>query len=99
MRILPRGFGLAEVGLKRLPRRLAAKRGRIRRCERAIWAWRDGAIGAEKSDDPLWLLERLNQLVQQNPVKTAIMPIDAVFVVLVEGIHGRLPAKVLATGS
>jgi hypothetical protein len=31
--------------------------------------------------------------------KTAIMPIDAVFVVLVEGIHGRLPAKVLATGS
>jgi hypothetical protein len=32
------------------------------------------AIGIEKTDDPLWLLERLNQPVQQNPVKTAIMP-------------------------
>jgi hypothetical protein len=71
----------------------------MRWCERAIWAWRDGAIGSDKSDDPLWLLERLNQPVQQNPLKTSIMPIDAVFVVLVEGIHGRLPANVLATGS
>jgi CubicO group peptidase (beta-lactamase class C family) len=41
----------------------------------------DGVIGADKSDDPLWLLERLNQPVQQNPLKTATMPIDAVFVV------------------
>ena len=55
------------------------------------------AIGVEKADHPLWLLERLNQPVQENPVKTVIMPIDAVFVVLLEGIHGRLPATV--TGS
>jgi hypothetical protein len=51
------------------------------------------AIGIEKADDPLWLLERLDQPVQQNPVETAIMPEDAVLVVLVEGVHGCLPAK------
>jgi len=27
------------------------------------------------------------------------MPVDAVPMVLVEGVHGRLPAAVLATGS
>ena len=49
-------------------------------------------IRIEEADDPLWLLERLNQPVQQNAVETTIMPMDAVFVVLVEGVHDRLPA-------
>jgi hypothetical protein len=57
------------------------------------------AIGFEKANDPLRLLERLNQPIQQNAVETTIMPMDAVLVVLVEGVHGRLPAAVLATGS
>jgi hypothetical protein len=41
----------------------------------------------------------LNQPVQQNAVETSIMPVDAVLVVLVEGVHGYLPAAVLATRS
>ncbi len=54
---------------------------------------------SEKTDDPLRLLERLNQPIQQNAVETTIMPMDAVPMVLVEGVHGRLPAAVVATGS
>ena len=45
------------------------------------------------------LLERLNQPIEQNAVETTIMPMDVVLVVLVEGVHGYLPAEILATGS
>jgi hypothetical protein len=50
-------------------------------------------------DDPLRLLERLDQPIEQNAVKTTIVPTDAVFVVLEEGVHDRLPAAVLQLGS
>src|SRR5262252_1598526 len=57
------------------------------------------AICVEEADDPLWLLERLDQPVQQDAVETTIMPVDAVLVVRVEGIHDRLPTAVPAAGS
>jgi hypothetical protein len=41
----------------------------------------------------------LNQPIEQNVVETTIMSMDAVFVVLEEGIHARLPAAVLQPGS
>jgi hypothetical protein len=49
----------------------------------------DMSIRTEKADDPLWLLERLDQPIEQNAVKTTIVPTDAVFVVLEEGVHDR----------
>ena len=48
-------------------------------------------VGIEKSDDPLGLLKRLDQAVEQDPVKAAIAEADAVLVMFVEGVHGRLP--------
>jgi hypothetical protein len=57
------------------------------------------SIRIEEADDPLRLLERLNQPIEQNAVETTIMPPDTVFVVLEEGVHARLPAAVLQPGS
>jgi hypothetical protein len=42
----------------------------------------DFSIRIEGADDPLRLLGRLNQSIQQDAVETAIMPADDVFVVL-----------------
>ena len=49
-------------------------------------------VGVEEADDPLRLLERLNQSVQQNPIEASVMPPNAVLVVFVEGVHGGPPA-------
>ena len=49
----------------------------------------DLSIRIEEADDPLRLLERLDQPIEQNAVKTTIVPTDAVFVVLEEGVHDR----------
>jgi hypothetical protein len=53
------------------------------------------SIRAEEANDPLRLLERLDQPIEQNAVKTTIVPMDAVFVVLEEGVHDRpqLPCR------
>jgi hypothetical protein len=51
----------------------------------------EAPIGSEKADDPLGLLKWLDEPVQQDPIKTPIAKADAVPVMLVEGIHGRLP--------
>jgi len=51
----------------------------------------DLPIAVEKPDDPLGLLKRLDQAVEQNPVETAIAEADAVPVMLVKGVHRRLP--------
>lgn len=40
-----------------------------------------------EANDTLWLLERLNQSVQQDAVKVTIAPTNAVLVVPVEGVH------------
>ena len=44
------GSGLLRLDCKGCRDRLAAKRGRIRRCERAIWAWRDGIGGGSAGE-------------------------------------------------
>jgi hypothetical protein len=59
----------------------------------------DLSIRIEEANDALRLLERLNQPIEQNAVKTTIVPTDAVFVVLEKGAHDRLPAAVLQPGS
>src|SRR5450631_2664832 len=42
--------GLLRLDCKGCRDRLAAKRGRIGRCERAIWAWRDGIGGGSAGE-------------------------------------------------
>ena len=49
--------------------------------------WVQLPIRIEEANDALWLLERLNQPIQQNAIKTAIMPTNAVLVVFIEGVH------------
>jgi hypothetical protein len=49
------------------------------------------SIGTEKPHHSLGLLERLDKAVEQNPVKTPIAEADAILVMFVERIHGRLP--------
>src|ERR1700758_3289594 len=48
-------------------------------------------IGTEEPHHSLGLLERLDKAVEQNPVKTPIAEADAILVMFVERIHGRLP--------
>jgi hypothetical protein len=48
-------------------------------------------IGTEKTHHSLGLLERLDKAVEQNSVKTPIAEADAVPVMFVERVHGRLP--------
>src|SRR6266852_4080986 len=48
------------------------------------------AIGAEESDYPLGLLERLNDAVEQNAIKAAISEPNAILVMLVESVHSHL---------
>jgi len=49
--------------------------------------WIELPIRIEEANDALWLLERLNQSVQQDAVKATIAPTNAVLVVLVEGVR------------
>jgi hypothetical protein len=48
------------------------------------------SIGAEESDHPLGLLERLNDAVEQNPIEAAIPESNAILVMLVESVHSQL---------
>ena len=45
------------------------------------------AIGIKETDDPLGLLEGLNQSVQKNAVKTAVTELYAILVMFAEGVH------------
>jgi len=56
-------------------------------------------IRTEEADNSFGLLEWLNQAIQQHPIETAIMPTDAFLVVLVEGVHTRLPTEIPSAGS
>src|SRR6202795_2469425 len=47
---LAAGSGLLRLDCKGCRDRLVAKRGWIRRCERAIWAWRDGIGGGSAGE-------------------------------------------------
>src|SRR6266404_8868544 len=51
----------------------------------------EAPIGSEKAHDPLGLLKGLDEPVQQDPVKTPVTKADAVLMLLVEGVQGRLP--------
>src|SRR5262249_56348516 len=54
-------------------------------------------IRVEEANDALWLLERLNQPIQQDAVKATIVPTNAVLVMLIEGVH-ECPADLLSAG-
>jgi hypothetical protein len=45
------------------------------------------AIGVEETDDPLFLLERLNDAIEQDAVEAAIVEPDAMLMVLAKGVH------------
>ena len=51
-------------------------------------------IRVEEANNALWLLERLNQPVQQKPIKASIIPTNAVPVMLVEGVHDQPPGGI-----
>jgi hypothetical protein len=55
-------------------------------------------IRVEEANDALWLLERLNQPIQQDPIKGAIMPTDDAFVVFIEGVHDQPPVNTVSPG-
>jgi len=48
-------------------------------------------VSVEEPDHSFGLLEGLDKSVEQNAVKTTIAEADAVLVMLVKGVHGRLP--------
>src|SRR6202011_6181011 len=48
------------------------------------------AIRVEETDNALRLLKRLNEAVQQKPVKTPVTESDTILVMLVESVHGPL---------
>src|SRR6202167_3070030 len=48
------------------------------------------AIGTEEHHDSLRVLERFDQPVEQNPIEAAISESNAILVMLVESVHGKL---------
>jgi hypothetical protein len=47
----------------------------------------------EETENPLGLLKGLNQPIQQDPIKAAVMPTDAALVVFEERVHERPPVS------
>jgi hypothetical protein len=47
-------------------------------------------IRTEETHHSLGLLERLDEAVEQNPIKAAISESNAILVMLVESVHGKL---------
>jgi hypothetical protein len=50
------------------------------------------SVGVEKPNHALWLLKRLDQSIEQDPVEAAIVKANAILVVLIEGVH-RTPRR------
>jgi hypothetical protein len=48
------------------------------------------AIGVEETQHAFGLLERLDQAIEQQPIKTPVAKLDAMLVMLDEGVHGTL---------
>ena len=46
-------------------------------------------MGIEEANNPLGLLKRLNQPIQQDPIKAPVMPTNAALVVFEEAVHDR----------
>jgi len=51
----------------------------------------DLPVAVEKADHARGLLKRLDQPVEQDPVKAPVAEADAIRVVLIKGVHPRLP--------
>jgi hypothetical protein len=47
------------------------------------------SVAAEEPHHPLWLLERLNQSVEEYAIETRIREIYAILGMLIEGVHGN----------
>ena len=45
------------------------------------------SIGIKEADHSLWLLKRLNQPAQKNPIKTTVAKFNAIVMVFAEGVH------------
>src|ERR1700736_2236963 len=61
-------------------------------------------VGVEKTDDSFRLLERLDQSVQQQPVKAPVVEHDVILVMLEKGVHenlqcGQIPGPILRAPS
>src|SRR5204862_1790656 len=87
------------VAIRRFENRSAAFRGSILQpVLKLIGDVRQGfpghpfpfAVGIEETKHALRLLERLDQSVEQKPVKTPVPELDAILVMLDEGVHGTL---------
>jgi hypothetical protein len=48
------------------------------------------AVGIEKPQHSLWLLEGLDQAVEQDSIEASILELDVILVMLVKGVHGLL---------
>jgi hypothetical protein len=46
-------------------------------------------IRVEEANDALWLLEGLDEAIQKDAVKAAVMPTNAILVVFKERVHER----------
>jgi hypothetical protein len=56
------------------------------------------SVGIKESDYPFRLLERLNEAIEQDPVEAAVAPRDPILVMIVEGVHERLPTDGTSAG-
>jgi four helix bundle protein len=54
----------------------------------------DLSVRAEEANDSFRLLKRLDRRIEKHPVKAAIMETDVILMVLIEGVHGRIPPMV-----
>jgi hypothetical protein len=55
-------------------------------------------VGVEEADDPLRLLKRLNEAVQEQPVETAVAELDTARMMLDKGVHDPSRVRSLAHG-
>jgi hypothetical protein len=48
-------------------------------------------VGAEEANHPLGPLKPLDEPIEQDRIETAVAEADGIFVVLIKGVHHRLP--------
>jgi len=54
----------------------------------------DLSVCAEETNDSLRLLKRLDGCIEKHPVEAAVTETDVILMVLIEGVHGRIPPMV-----
>jgi hypothetical protein len=55
-------------------------------------------LRVEEANDALWLLEGLDEAIQKDAVKAAVVPTNAILVVFEERVHERPPLPQLQQG-